>query len=220
MDGALDYTGAKKYYDRFGAKQDSQSFYEDGAIELLIDHCDFQNARSVFELGCGTGRLAAHLLADHLPNSALYSGVDLSETMVDLAKGAISQYSDRARVRQSTGNMSFPEESNSVDRFLSAYVFDLLSEADRCAAIAEARRILVPGGRICLVSLTKGTTAFSSLVSSIWSGIWRLNPSLVGGCKPIQLQPLFDQIDWQILFAEASVQFGVMSAVLVAELRT
>ncbi|MFT4570936.1 MAG: hypothetical protein ACI8TX_001833 [Hyphomicrobiaceae bacterium] len=59
---ALTSSEAKSFYYLFGAKQDDQDFYEAAAVEDLLAHGDFAHARSVFELGCGTGRLAQTLL--------------------------------------------------------------------------------------------------------------------------------------------------------------
>lgn len=58
---------ARRFYDHFGAKQDSQAFYEDAALDDLMRHADCAQAQSVFEFGCGTGRFAAQLLTKHLP---------------------------------------------------------------------------------------------------------------------------------------------------------
>ena len=63
----LTHDEARRVYDRIGAGQDSQAFYEDRATRLLIRHGAFERARSVLEFGCGTGRFAARLLARHLP---------------------------------------------------------------------------------------------------------------------------------------------------------
>ena len=73
---------AEAYYNRFGKKQDSQGFYEDPALDDLIAHANFQDAQRVFEFGCGTGKFAARLLAEHLPTSATYLGCDVSPVMI------------------------------------------------------------------------------------------------------------------------------------------
>lgn len=56
----------KLFYDRLGARQDWQAFYEDPAAEELIAHAEFEKAKLVFEFGCGTGRFAERILAHHL----------------------------------------------------------------------------------------------------------------------------------------------------------
>lgn len=77
---------AKAFYDWFGLRQDSQRFYEGPAVADLITHADFHEARSMFEFGCGTGRLTERLLSDYLPSGCRYRAVDISSTMVRLAR--------------------------------------------------------------------------------------------------------------------------------------
>jgi hypothetical protein len=52
----LSHRETRRVYDRIGAKQDTQAFYEDVATRELIRHGDFASATAVFEFGCGTGR--------------------------------------------------------------------------------------------------------------------------------------------------------------------
>ncbi|MGE5248130.1 MAG: class I SAM-dependent methyltransferase, partial [Verrucomicrobiota bacterium] len=80
----LSHEEARAFYDRFGAKQDWQRFYEDRAIADLIAHASFGKAGAVLEFGSGTGRLAETLLARHLPPTARYLALDVSGTMVSL----------------------------------------------------------------------------------------------------------------------------------------
>jgi ubiquinone/menaquinone biosynthesis C-methylase UbiE len=207
---------AEAYYNRFGKKQDTQSFYEDAALDVLIAHADFEAAANVFELGCGTGRFASRMLSKHLNSSASYLGVDLSPTMVGLARERIAPYADRARVVQTNGSMRFPAADRSVDRVVSTYVFDLLSESDMSQAFSESKRVLSANGRLCLVSLTFGSTLISKFVSATWSQIFRLHAPLVGGCRPIQLEPALGQHDWSIDYRNVIVKWGVPSEVFIA----
>lgn len=145
---------ARAFYDRFGAKQDWQRFYEDPAVRAMIENGGFGEARSVVEFGCGTGRLGADLLAHHLPGEATYIGFDISATMVELASGKLAAWPGRAEVERTDGSMRVPLSDGAADRFVASYVLDLLSTDDGVALIAESRRVLAPQGRLCLVSLT------------------------------------------------------------------
>ncbi|MCG6933476.1 MAG: class I SAM-dependent methyltransferase [Gallionella sp.] len=213
---ALTHDQARAFYDRFGKKQDAQSFYEDAALDDLIAHASFGQANAVFELGCGTGRFALRLLEKHLPASATYLGIDLSQTMIDLAQQRLAPYRDRAKAVLSDGALHFDVPDHSVDRVVSTYVMDLLSENDIREAIAEAHRILMPGGKLCLVGLAPGLTFSSHIVSALWSGIYSMNANLVGGCRPVQLDPFFDYKKWTIDYRHVVTQFGVPSAVHIA----
>jgi ubiquinone/menaquinone biosynthesis C-methylase UbiE len=217
---ALTRSQARAFYDRFGAKQDSQSFYEDAALDELIAHAAFGEATRVFELGCGTGRLALRLLANQLSPQASYLGLDLSRTMTALAAQRLAPYGERAQVLLADGALSFPLADHSVDRVLSTYVLDLLPEGDIRQAISEARRVLKPGGRLCLVSLTQGVSLGSRIVCALWSALFRLQPMLVGGCRPIRLALFLDQRLWSIGYRTVVVRFGVPSEVLIASPKT
>jgi len=203
------------FYDSFGKKQDTQSFYEDSALDELIAHAHFAEAEKVFEFGCGTGRFADRLLAEHLSSSATYLGCDLSSTMVGLAKEQLAKYAERAQVLQSDDKMIFSLPDNSVDRVVSTYVLDLLSEMDIEAFLREAHRVLNNEGKLCLVSLTKGTTFLSRAVSAVWDGIFRLRPALVGGCRPISLTRHIDPTHWELEYQNVVIAFGVPSEVLI-----
>jgi ubiquinone/menaquinone biosynthesis C-methylase UbiE len=212
----LSRSEVRSFYDRFGEKQDTQSFYENPALDDLIGHAAFPEAEKVFEFGCGTGRFAARLLSEHLPVSATYLGCDLSPTMVRLTKNRLAIHEGRGRVLQSDGTMHFPIADSSVDRVVSTYVLDLLSESDIREFLHESSRVMKVGGKLCLVSLTKGTTFLSMLVSGIWAAIFRWRPVLVGGCRPIRLEEYIDSGSWEMEYRQVVIAFGVPSEVLIA----
>lgn len=212
----LPYSRVRHFYDRFGKKQDSQAFYEDAALDELVKHAGFEQATSVFEFGCGTGRFAHRLLGDLLPSEAHYLGVDISSTMLNLARERLSTFTGRVDLIESLGPIQFPLDDNSVDRVVSTYVLDLLSTWDIHRFLDEARRVLVPGGKLALISLTPGFNLRTRILISIWCGLYWLRPSLVGGCRPIRLAPSLDDSHWRIDYNQKVVRYCVPTEVLVA----
>jgi hypothetical protein len=105
--------------------------------------------------------------------------------------------------------------NHSVDRVVSTYVLDLLSEEDIRQAISEAHRVLISSGKLCLVSLTYGFMFPSRIVCALWSAIFRLRASIVGGCRPILLDSFFEQQSWTVGYRNVIIQFGVPSEVLI-----
>ena len=207
---------ARAFYDRFGAKQDTQHFYEDPATRDLVAHADLKSAEHVFEFGCGTGRFAHDILSHHLPPGASYRGVDLSSTMVRLARERLTPFGERAKLEQSDGSSWIHAPDASLDRLISNYVLDLLSEEDMRLFVADAHRVLKPEGRLCLVSLTWGSTPLSRLVTWGWVRIHALRPSLVGGCRPIELLALLPDTSWRIEHRNVLTPFGVPSEIVIA----
>lgn len=213
----LDAAAAARIYDRIGPFQDTQAIYEDAATRRLEILAQFDRCSSVFELGCGTGRFAEHLLTDRLPESATYEGVDVSPRMVSLAVRRLARWSPRATIKLVDGPGTSPSvPSASFDRFVANYVFDLLTEDDARTLIEEAARMLIPGGLLALVSLTRGQDLLSRVVSLGWAAVASVCPAAVGGCRPIELLDLVAGPVWDIEHREVVVRLGVPSEVLVA----
>ncbi|MBI4966212.1 MAG: class I SAM-dependent methyltransferase [Desulfomonile tiedjei] len=212
----LSHEQARDFYDRFGSKQDWQRFYEDPAVADLVEHLSLESAGAVVEFGCGTGRVAESMLAYHLPQGATYLGLDVSSTMVALARRRLEHFGPRAKVLLTSGETRLEAESAGFDRYLSTYVLDLLTETDIQAVVAEAHRILGAGGLLGLASLTHGFTLVSKVFEKVWLSIYRIRPTLVGGCRPISLET-FVRDGWNIRHMRKQVSFGVPSQVLVAE---
>lgn len=59
MTTTLNHDQARAVYDCIGRLQETQSWYEDDAVDVLFGRGHFECARSVVELGSGTGRHAA-----------------------------------------------------------------------------------------------------------------------------------------------------------------
>ncbi len=207
----------RDYYDRSGPKQDRWAFYEDAAIRDMIAHSDFDKASDVFEFGCGTGRVATRLLTDELHATAWYTAVEVSSTMIQIARSRLAHFGERVKVQQApAGSVAIQLPDMSLDRVVSTFVLDLLSEDDIGYLLVEAHRTLRQGGRLCLVSLTDGNTRLSSLVSAGWRLTFHLAPGLMGGCRPVNLSVRLNQTVWRLLHRKVIVSFGIPCEVLIA----
>jgi len=109
-----------------------------------------------------------------------------------------------------------PEPDHSFDRFVSTYVLDLLAPDFIERLLSEAHRVLVPGGKLCLVSMTFGASPLSRAVCWGWHRLWRLSPGIVGGCHPIELLEYLPSGAWKPNHQTKVTSWGVTSEVLVA----
>lgn len=213
----LETNEIKKFYDNLGARQDWQAFYENRALKQLIEHAEFQKAESVFEFGCGTGKFARDLLENHLSENCRYLGIDLSETMFDLADKKLKPWKNRACVQLSDGTTEFPFPDKSFDRFVSNYVLDILSESEIKQIFAKANRTLRENGLLCFTSLTCGENFITRPISNLWQFIHKKNAKLVGGCRPLNLTEFLDEKFWRTTHHSKISSFAVTSEILVAE---
>ncbi len=98
---------------------------------------------TVLEIGCGTGSLTTRL-AQALP-AASVTGLD-----PDPAVLARAQAKDRARrikwLQGTAAELPLPDQS--VDRVVASLLLHHLTSAEKQQALAEASRVLRPGGRL------------------------------------------------------------------------
>ncbi|KAA8884730.1 methyltransferase domain-containing protein [Nocardia colli] len=114
-----------------------------GAAELRAHSYDLlhlSRGASVIDIGCGSGRAVAEL-ADQ---GAVPIGIDPSDQMITAARTRWPAMDFRLGTAK---NLPLPDES--VTAYRADKVFHEI--ADPAAALAEARRVLTPGGRIVLL---------------------------------------------------------------------
>jgi ubiquinone/menaquinone biosynthesis C-methylase UbiE len=161
---ALSLNQARSVYNRIGRIQDWQAFYEDATTNRLVANAELAGEQTIFEFGCGTGRLAARLLGA-LPTSVTYLGVDVSPVMINLAARRLTAWAGRAEAVLVDGSLPLPANDGIADRVFSTFVFDLLDADYARAVLGDLRRILTPDGRLCLASLTSGDRPLERVVS-------------------------------------------------------
>ena len=214
----LSHAEARAWYDRFATLQDLQRFYEDAVTDELLARAALERARAVVDFGCGTGRLAERLLAEHLGPDATYVGFDVSGAMVERTRARVAPWGTRARAELTDGRPRVPLDDASADRFICTFVLDLLDEADIRALLDEAHRVLVPGGLLCVASLSSGDDVASRRFTRAWMALHRVHPALVGGCRAIELAPYL--VDgWGVLHRQVVRPFALSSETVIAERR-
>jgi ubiquinone/menaquinone biosynthesis C-methylase UbiE len=140
--------------------------------------------------------------------------------MVLLAQARLASWRKRTHVAQTSGAMSVPTPDASFDRFVACYVLDLLSEADIRQLLAEAHRVLIPGGLLSIAGLTPGSSPSARIAGSLWQALFRLQPKLVGGCRAVVAREYLGDRGWSVRYVNVVTRFGISSEVLVACART
>jgi cytosine/adenosine deaminase-related metal-dependent hydrolase/ubiquinone/menaquinone biosynthesis C-methylase UbiE len=102
----------------------------------------------VLDAGCGTGRWLTYL-AERAPRSL--TGVDVSEQMLAAAGRKLGKLCDR----KLGSCAALPVADESVDLMLSSFVLSYVDDLE--ASIAEAARVMRPGGRLFLCDMHPDT---------------------------------------------------------------
>ena len=113
--------------------------------------------RTVLDLGCGIGAMA-FLLAARSGMTGTIAGVDISSALIEVAR---RKAGDRRGVEFHVADaLAIPYPTGFFDAAYSERVFLYLP--DRLAALEELRRVVKPGGQICLVDTDFDSTAIYS----------------------------------------------------------
>jgi arsenite methyltransferase len=109
---------------------------------------DLQSGERVLDIDCGPGFLASEM-AEAVGTEGLVCAIDPSPSMLELAgrraHGAASAPVELAA--RSATDLALPDDS--FDVAVSTQVYEYVDDLD--TALAEVRRVLVPGGRLLVV---------------------------------------------------------------------
>jgi demethylmenaquinone methyltransferase/2-methoxy-6-polyprenyl-1,4-benzoquinol methylase len=175
----------------------SALFEEKALTRGLAWACGVPGER-VLEVAVGPGTVVARL-SQQVGASGCAVGVDLSRRMLRVARRRAPQ----AILVQADAH-SLPFGEGAFDLVWSSYFLDLVPTAEMVPLLREFRRVLRPGGRLLLVSLSQKGEA-----PTWWERFYRITPSrlvpyLFGGCRPVQCAPFvqaagFIQVQRQIV---------------------
>lgn len=198
---------ARRIYDQVGAKLERAARFEGRAKALALELLAVEAGQRVLQIGVGAG--AEHAALQRASGSeGLVVGCDLSRGMLELTRR-------RADTPLCEGDAArLPFASSQFDRLFSAYMLDLIPLTEIPLVLSEFRRVLRPGGRLVLVSLTEGIDLPSRLFVAGWKLAYSLNPERLGGCRPLQLAGLLEAAGFAVE-RHIVVQRGFPSEVLV-----
>ena len=183
----------------FQSKEETKAFYNKiaGVYDLLSEHAErpmrekglamlsAQPGENILEIGFGTGHCLVNLAKSVGAEGRVY-GIDISERMVALADELMARESLSDRVELTCGEAEFlPYRSESLDAIFTSSTLELFDTPKLPEVLKEWKRVLKPGGRLAVVSLSK--VGDQGLVMKTYEWSHKHFPNLID-CRPIYVE--------------------------------
>eukprot|EP01105_Mastigella_eilhardi_P026203 TRINITY_DN743_c0_g2_i1.p2 TRINITY_DN743_c0_g2~~TRINITY_DN743_c0_g2_i1.p2 ORF type:complete len:356 (-),score=99.23 TRINITY_DN743_c0_g2_i1:54-1121(-) len=129
----------------------NQDLYE----EKMVKDLGLKRGSRVLDLGCGRGRVAAHV-ARLVPDSKV-SGVNIENSQVENGNeyAAFSGIADRLKLTHGDYNEPLPFDDGTFDGVYEIQAFSLCRGGNFKSLFKEIFRVCKPGGRVCFCDWVK-----------------------------------------------------------------
>jgi len=183
---------------------------ETKAQERAIQLVNIQDEIVILDVAVGTGRLFNRIVKRN-PNGRNI-GIDISKGMLAKAKSLLSKQPSSNYELEIGSAFDITMDNHSVDILFNNYMFDLVPFDQMDIIIDEFYRVLKPGGQLVLVNMTKK----ERLGAGLYERIYRISPTLMGGCRGVQMFDLLTENGFKVEIREYIQQMLFPSEVIIA----
>lgn len=195
------YNRLSRWYDAIAGSTEKK--YRDWGLEKL----SAQPGERIMEIGFGTGHCLVSL-ANAVGSTGRVIGLDISDGMLAIAGERLQKAGLSDRVDLHLGdaaNLSFIE-ANSLDGVFMSFTLELFDNPEIPRVLQECHRILKPGGRLAVVSMTK--TEPPSLPVRMYEWFHDHMPDYAD-CRPIFARQALEENGFQIQDVRISSMWGL-----------
>lgn len=172
-----------KSYDRI-----SNSQFKLGC--MLVEKMNIGEGDQVLDIGCGTGRLVFHL-SKIVGASGNATGIDPSIHRIQIAESKLSQFPHNVRFKVGSAENLEGFPGGIFDCVCYSSVLHWIN--DKRVALAEAYRVLKPGGKVGMATLNRDApSSFRTLMVNIFREMHCLQELKAGegSSKPVAVKEL------------------------------
>jgi ubiquinone/menaquinone biosynthesis C-methylase UbiE len=195
------YNRMSRWYDRIAGSTEKK--YRDWGLEKL----SAQPRETILEIGFGTGHCLVSL-AKAVGQAGRVLGLDISDGMLAVARERLQAEGLDNRVDLHLGdaaNLDFIE-TNSLDGVFMSFTLELFDNPEIPRVLQECHRILKPGGRLVVVSMTK--TDPPTVPVRIYEWFHEYMPDYAD-CRPIFARQALEQSGFKIQDVSLSSMWGL-----------
>ena len=145
----------------------------------------------VLEVAVGAGYSFLEILRRVAREKTVF-GIDLSPRMVGKTRRrAIRNGFSNFDLREGDAR-SLPFPDGRFDVLYNSYMLDLIPLSELPVVVGEFHRVLKDDGRLVLINLSKKNRS-----PILYEKLYRLLPSLMGGCRPVLMQRTVEQAGFE-----------------------
>ncbi|MEW5867826.1 MAG: methyltransferase domain-containing protein [Chloroflexota bacterium] len=201
------YNRLSRWYDALAGS--SEKKYRQLGLQALA----VQPGESVLEIGYGTGQ-ALLALAQAVGPTGKVTGIDLSDGMCAQAQHCLTAAGLAGRVELLVGDAAqLPWATDSFDAVFMSFTLELFDTPEIPQVLQHCLRVLRPGGRLALVTMTKSEKP--ALAECIYEWFHARMPAAVD-CRPIFAQAALRQAGFEVRSARALRMWGLPVEIILA----
>lgn len=147
---------ARESYDRISRFYDyTEGIFEKKSINTALKHLNIKEGEVVLEIGFGTGN-ALIKIAGCIGKNGFAHGIDISPKMLERTNRKINKLGLSDRIKLTIGDaIKLPYPDNEFNAVFLSFTLELFDTPEIPEILKEIRRVLKPGGRLGIVSLSK-----------------------------------------------------------------
>jgi len=201
---------ARRYYNRLSGIYDWLTASEQALIHKGVEVLRPAPGETILEIGCGTGT-GLIAISQKMHGQGRVIGLDLSLKMLQKAKQRMaSSITPWLLLASDAGQTSL--QAKTVDAIYCAFTLELFSQTDMIATLNEIRRILVPGGRIVVVALSKEP---HNLMARLYEFGHRTFPVALD-CRPIPIEAILTEAGFTPQAMQKFMNWGLPVDIILA----
>ena len=200
-DARASYNRLSRWYDTVAGSTEKK--YRDWGLEKL----SAQPGETILEIGFGTGHCLLALAKSVGPTGRVI-GLDISDGMLAIARQRLHKegFSDHVDLHLGdAANLNFIE-ANHLDGVFMSFTLELFDNPEIPRVLQECHRILKPGGRIAVVSMTK--TNPPGVAVRMYEWFHEKMPNYAD-CRPIFARQAMEQNGFDIQDVSISSMWGL-----------
>ncbi len=202
---------AQTSYDRLSRWYDIIAASEKNYREIGLRALNAQHGERILEIGFGTGQ-AIVALAQAVGEGGRVYGMDISPGMLVVAQKRVDKAGLTDRVKLVICDAAeIPCLDDDFDAVFISFTLELFDTPEISVVLAECKRVLVGGGRLCVVSMNKGV---DTLPTRLYEWAHRTFPNYAD-CRPIYARQSLQDAGFIIQKEETFSMWGLPGAVVV-----